>query len=131
PEPRSAYFRARSRASIWLAPVRPPAIRQRAIRRDAAQQAYGSAKQASPALQRSAKTTSGWILRATRRLPRPRRAVASQALWPRPADDWRRVVGAKACAPGRSRVWAAMALRREARPTASIARPPHRSGPAP
>ena len=74
----------------------------------------------------SAKTKLGWSLRATRRPSRPRRAGVLQALWPKPADDRRRVAGAKACAPGRSRVWTAGALRREARPTASIA--PHRIG---
>ncbi len=47
------------------------------------------------------------------------------------ADDRGRVAGAKACALGRSRASAARALRREARPTASIARLPHRGVPAP
>ena len=49
----------------------------------------------------------GWSLRATRRRSRPRRAGASQGPSPRRADDRRRVAIAKACAPGRSRVWAA------------------------
>ena len=47
----------------------------------------------------SAKTEAGWSLGATRRPSRPRRAGVLQALWLKPADDRRRVAGAKACAP--------------------------------
>ena len=50
-------------------------------------------------------------LGATRRPSRPRRAGVLQALWPKPADDRRRVAGAKACAPGRSRLRRLLALR--------------------